>query len=169
MSDHNARSHCVVKQIVSRPQSEPRFVVQVCVSAARIAPDAIPQLDIFDLYHLYCDVTHENGLPQHALRLGFFKEAGTAKAIARYLGSHFESPRVVEVGAAEIVQALRHRFVARKDIGASGQHAVIEIATPATPPSPAPSLVPPSKVEERSAPSLWSRLASKLNPSDKAA
>ena len=73
---------------------------------------SVPHLDLFDLYHLYCaDARQDNGAPRQALRLGFFREAGTARAIARYVARYFEAPRVVLVDPAEIARALHRRFV----------------------------------------------------------
>ena len=63
----------------------------------------------------------------HALRLGFFSEEMAAGAVASYLADYYDGPTVKRVSAAE-----RHRFAdqgfePRKDIGATGRHAVIEI------------------------------------------
>jgi hypothetical protein len=53
-------------------------------------------LDIFDAYRLYGDVGNENGCVRHTLRLGFFKDTATAAAVAMYLASYFDGPRVIE-------------------------------------------------------------------------
>jgi hypothetical protein len=63
----------------------------------------------------------------HVLRLGFFSEESHAKAVAGYLGSFYESPVIKRVSAAERARFAQHRVEARKDIGATGRHAVIEI------------------------------------------
>jgi hypothetical protein len=147
--------------------ASPHYAVQLGTSAVPIDPRSVPRLDIFDLYTLYCDVRMENGSVRHALRLGFFKEAPTAKMIARYLASYFDAPEIVELAAAEQTRALRLKLVALKDVGDSGRHATIELAAP--PPVPAespavpvasPSGVPVTSTRTPKVPprSLWSRL-----------
>lgn len=101
--------------VLSGPEATPRYVVQLCQSWTAMSPRNVRHLDLFDLYHLYCaDAREANGAPRQALRLGFFKEPGTARAIARYVGRYFDSPRVVLVDPPEIVRALRRRFVLPK-------------------------------------------------------
>jgi hypothetical protein len=63
----------------------------------------------------------------HALRLGFFSEESHAKAVAGYLGSFYASPAIKRISTAERTRFAQHRVEARKDIGATGKHAVIEI------------------------------------------
>jgi hypothetical protein len=148
-----------VIRVVSKPHSAPRFVVQLCQSAQPIDPDDVPQLDLFDLYHLYCDNKSRHGETRHSLRLGYFKEPGTAKAIAGYLALYFRSPLVVQIDTAEIISSLRQKFLPRKDIGATGQHTAVVLAAP--PPLPekthaaATTQSPNCRVAARS---LWSRL-----------
>ena len=90
----------------------------------------MPCLDVFDLYHLYCHSKLRGAQARHSLRLGYFKEPGNAKAIAGYLARYFRDPLIVQIDAAETVSSLRARFVPGKDIGASGEHSTIVLATP---------------------------------------
>jgi hypothetical protein len=113
----------------------PRFVVQLCESARPIDPLDVPQLDVFDLYHLYCDSKSEDGETRHSLRLGYFKEPGNASAIAAYLAPHFRHPLIVPIDAAEIVSSLRQKFLPQKDVGASGTHSTVVLATPSPVPA----------------------------------
>ena len=119
-----------VTRVISKPQAVPRYVVQLCQSTVPMDPHAIPQLDLFRVYHLYCDVKLRNGVSQYSLRLGLFKEPGTAKAIARYLARYFNAIRVMQIDATEIVCSLRDKFLAQRDVDASGQHAVNELSAP---------------------------------------
>jgi hypothetical protein len=152
-----------VTRVVSKPHSAPRFVVQLCQSAQPIDPDDVPQLALFDLYHLYCDNKSRREETRHSLRLGYFKEPGTAKAIAGYLALYFHSPLVIQIDAAEIVSSLREKFLPRKDIGAAGQHTAVVLAAP--PPLPvkthaaATTQRPNRRVAARS---LWSLLLEPL-------
>jgi hypothetical protein len=119
----------VVTRIVSKPHSAPRFVVQLCQSTQPIDPNDVPQLDVFELYHLYCHSESRDGEIRHSLRLGYFKEPGHAKAIASYLAPHFRHPLIAQIDAAEIISSLRQKFLPRKDIGASGEHTAVVLAT----------------------------------------
>ena len=65
----------------------------------------------------------------HALRLGFFTEEGAAAAVASYLGDFYEKPEVKRISVAERERFRDQRVEARKDIGATGRHAVIEITS----------------------------------------
>jgi hypothetical protein len=109
-------------------QDAPRYVVELCVSAVPIDPRSIPLLDIFDVYRLYCDVENENGSVRHALRFGFFKDTATAAAVAIYLSSYFDGPRVLKLGNVQKARSIHLTFKPLKDIGATGRHAVIELA-----------------------------------------
>ena len=103
------------------------FVIQLSCSEEAFDPDALPYLDIFTEYRLYSVSGMDQGKLVHILRLGFFSEESHAKAVAGYLGSFYESPVIKRVSAAERTRFAQHRVEARKDIGATGRHAVIEI------------------------------------------
>jgi len=103
------------------------FIIQLASSEQAFDPEALPYLDIFTEYRLYSVSGLEQGKLMHVLRLGFFSEESHAKAVAGYLGSFYESPVIKRVSAAERARFAQHRVEARKDIGATGRHAVIEI------------------------------------------
>jgi hypothetical protein len=103
------------------------FVIQLSSSEEAFDPDSLPFLDIFTEYRLYSVSGMDQGRLVHVLRLGFFSEESHAKAVADYLGSIYESPVIKRVSAAERTRFAQHRVEARKDIGATGRHAVIEI------------------------------------------
>jgi hypothetical protein len=103
------------------------FVIQLSCAEEAFDPDALPNLDIFSEYRLYSVAGMEQGKLMHALRLGFFSEEPHAKAVAGYLGAFYDSPAIKRVSAAERMRFEQHRVEARKDIGATGKHAVIEI------------------------------------------
>ena len=75
----------------------------------------------------------------HALRLGFFCEENAAAAVASYLKElittpgasyltdYYDHPTVKRVSAAERERFANQPLEPRKDIGATGKHAVIEI------------------------------------------
>jgi hypothetical protein len=103
------------------------FVIQLSCSEEVFDPEALPNLDIFSEYRLYSVASQEQGKTMHALRVGFFSEESHAKAVAGYLGTFYDSPTVKRVSAAERTRFAEHCVEARKDIGATGRHAVIEI------------------------------------------
>jgi hypothetical protein len=71
----------------------------------------------------------DEGRIMHALRLGFFSDEIAARAVASYLTAFYQSSTVTRVSAAERERFADHRFEARKDVGATGQHAAIEITS----------------------------------------
>jgi hypothetical protein len=107
--------------------SLPWFVIQLKQAQEAFDPDTVPNLDIFSVYRLYCVAHIDNGQIQHALRVGFFSEEIAAKAVASYLAGYYDEPAIRRVSAAERERFADQRVEARKDIGATGRHAVIEI------------------------------------------
>ena len=61
------------------------------------------------------------------MRLGFFAGESAASAVAAYLGRFYDKPVVKRISVAERTRFSDQRVEARKDIGATGKHAVIEI------------------------------------------
>jgi hypothetical protein len=59
--------------------------------------------------------------------LGFFREEIAAVAVASYLGAYWDKPTIRRVSLAERERFGDQRVEARKDVGATGRHAVIEI------------------------------------------
>lgn len=103
------------------------FVIQLSLSDQGFDPDALPNLDIFSEYRLYSISVFDQGKPMHALRLGFFSSESAAAAVASYLSTFYDNPVVKRISAAERDRFSAQRLEARKDIGATGKHAVIEI------------------------------------------
>jgi hypothetical protein len=87
----------------------------------------VPNLDIFSVYRLYSVAGIDQGRIMHALRLGFFSEEAAASAVASYLADFYDKPAVKRVSSAERERFAEETLEARKDIGATGRHAVIEI------------------------------------------
>jgi hypothetical protein len=149
----------VVTRTVSTPRPAPRFVIELCQASRPIDPLDVPQLDVFDLYHLYSNGKSAAGEIRHSLRLGYFKEPGNAQAIAVYLAPYFRNPVIVPIDAAEIISSLRSKFLPQKDIGASGVHSTVVLATPAPAPT-ARCLEVPARPSNRvvEGRSCWSRI-----------
>ena len=103
------------------------FVIQLALADHAFDPDAVPNLDIFSEYRLYSVAGLDQGRVVHALRLGFFREEIGAVAVASYLAAYWEQPTIKRVSLAERERFADQRVEARKDVGATGKHAVIEI------------------------------------------
>jgi len=103
------------------------FAIQLATADESFDPDTLPNLDIFSEYRLYSVAGTEQGKVRHALRLGFFAEESAAAAVAAYLAAFYDKPLVKRVSVAERTRFSQQRVEARKDIGATGRHAVIEI------------------------------------------
>jgi hypothetical protein len=148
---------------VSRPRATPPFVIRLQESTQPIEPRDVPQLDLFDLYHLYCHSEPHGGEMRHSLRLGYFKEPGNAKSIAAYLARYFRHPAIVQIGPAEVVASLRGRFQAEKDVGASGIHSTVVLETPPSPPTAnLRVMITQSAHRDGKQGSFWSRLLDSL-------
>jgi len=103
------------------------FVIQLALADHAFDPDAVPNLDIFSEYRLYSVAGLDQGRVVHALRLGFFREEIGAVAVASYLAGFWDKPTIRRVSLAERERFAEQRVEARKDVGATGKHAVIEI------------------------------------------
>jgi hypothetical protein len=103
------------------------FVIQLALADHAFDPDAVPNLDIFSEYRLYSVAGLDEGRVVHALRLGFFREEMGAVAVASYLAAYWDKPAIKRVSVAERERFADQRVEARKDVGAVGKHAVIEI------------------------------------------
>jgi hypothetical protein len=103
------------------------FVIQLALAEDAIDPETVPNLDIFSVYRLYAVAGFDQGRIMHALRLGFFSEELAAAAVASYLSAYYDKPTIKRVSAAERDRFGDQRVEARKDVGATGRHAVIEI------------------------------------------
>jgi SPOR domain len=103
------------------------FVIQLSLSEEPFDPETVPNLDIFSVYRLYCVAGIDQGRIVHALRLGFFSEEIAASAVASYLAAFYDKPAIKRVSAAERQRFADQSLRARKDVGATGKQAVIEI------------------------------------------
>jgi SPOR domain len=103
------------------------FVIQLALADHAFDPEAVPNLDIFGEYRLYSVAGLDQGRVVHALRLGFFKEEIGAVAVASYLAAYWDKPTIKRVSVAERERFADQRVDARKDVGATGRHSVIEI------------------------------------------
>ena len=81
------------------------FAVQILESSTDINLASVPALSIFRAYTLYKTAVTREGRTCHSLRLGFFKDAISAKQVAYYVRSHFTAVGVVPVTEAESAQA----------------------------------------------------------------
>jgi hypothetical protein len=108
------------------------FAIELMLSPDQIDAAEVPNLEIFDAYRLYSVTGPDQGRIIHALRLGFFSSETAAQSVARYLTTYFTTPTIRRVSIAEHERFAERLVTAGKDIGASGMHAVIELAgTPA--------------------------------------
>jgi hypothetical protein len=103
------------------------FVIQLSLSEEAFDPETVPNLDIFSVYRLYCVAGIDQGRIVHALRLGFFSEEIAANAVASYLAAFYDKPAIKRVSSAERQRFADQSIKARKDVGATGKQAVIEI------------------------------------------
>ena len=81
------------------------FAVQLCRSNDPIELDRVPWLDIFRAYTLYLAEGANAGRSWHALRLGFFGDAISAKQVAYYARASFASVAVVPINEPERTHA----------------------------------------------------------------
>jgi hypothetical protein len=103
------------------------FVIQLAQADDAFDPDVLPNLDIFAAYRLYSVAGIDQGRIVHALRMGFFSEEVGARAVASYLAAYYEKPTIKRVSSAERQRFADQRLEPRKDVGATGIQAVIEI------------------------------------------
>jgi hypothetical protein len=105
------------------------FVIQLSLAEDAFDPDTLPNLDIFSVYRLYSVAGIDQGRIMHALRLGFFTEEISAGAVASYLAAFYDKPTVKRVSSAERERFAEQSLEPRKDVGATGKHAAIEITS----------------------------------------
>jgi hypothetical protein len=103
------------------------FAIQLSLAEEPFDPETLPNLDIFSVYRLYSVAGIDKGRIVHALRLGFFTEQIAAGAVASYLAAYYDNPAIKRVSAAERERFADQSLQARKDVGATGRQAVIEI------------------------------------------
>jgi hypothetical protein len=105
------------------------FAIQLSLAEDTFDPDTLPNLDIFSVYRLYSVAGIDQGRIVHALRLGFFTEEIAAGAVASYLAAFYDKPTIKRVSAAERERFAEQSLEPRKDVGATGKHAAIEITS----------------------------------------
>jgi hypothetical protein len=105
----------------------PWFVIELATASEAFDPDTVPNLDIFAEYRLYSVAEVGKSDIVHALRVGFFSAEIAAKAVASYLAEYYDKPTIKRVSLAERERFADQAVEARKDVGATGRHAVIEI------------------------------------------
>ncbi len=103
------------------------FVIELSLADHAFDPDTVPVLDIFNVYRLYSVAEIDQGRIMHSLRLGFFSEENAARAVASYLAGYYDKPTIKRVSVAERERFADQRIEPRKDVGATGTHAAIEI------------------------------------------
>jgi hypothetical protein len=103
------------------------FAIQLSLAEEAFDPETLPNLDIFRVYRLYSVAGIDQGRIVHALRLGFFTEQTAAGAVASYLAGFYDKPTIKRVSSAERERFAEQSLEARKDVGATGRQAVIEI------------------------------------------
>jgi hypothetical protein len=105
------------------------YVIQLSLAEDAFDPETVPNLDIFSVYRLYSVAGIDQGRIVHALRLGFFSAESAAAAVASYLTEFYDKPTIKRVSAAERQRFADQPLEPRKDVGATGKHAVIEITS----------------------------------------
>ena len=141
-------------------QSSQWFSIQLVLSEEHIDPERVPNLDIYNEYRLYSVTGLDRDRVMHALRLGFFSSELAAESVAGYLRGFFDSPCIKRVSLAERERFVEKIVTARKDIGATGMHAVIELTSPTPLPE---RRIEVSESGKRRAPSsVWSRIVAPL-------
>ncbi len=105
------------------------FVIELALAEHAFDPDTVPNLDIFRVYRLYSVAGLDQGRIVHALRLGFFSEEIAARAVANYLAAFYDKPTINRVSTAERQRFAEQSLEPRKDVGATGKQAIIEITS----------------------------------------
>jgi hypothetical protein len=103
------------------------YVIQLSTADQAFDPETLPNLDIFSVYRLYSVAGLEQERVVHALRLGFFGAEIAARAVMSYVSAYYDKATITRVSVAERERFATQRLEARKDVGATGRHAVIEI------------------------------------------
>ena len=83
------------------------FVVQLCQSEQPIKLQSMPAVDIFRAYKLYLVAGNHEGRAWHALRLGFFGDAVSAKQVAYYARASYSTVAVVPIHEGERTRAIK--------------------------------------------------------------
>ena len=84
--------------------------MQLLWSVQPIDPNTVPLVSIFRAHTLYRTENRREGRAWYSIRLGFFKDAISAKQVASYVRSSFASVAVVPVTEAERIQSEHTRI-----------------------------------------------------------
>jgi len=135
------------------------FAVQLYWSVQPVELDKVPPLAIFSAYTLYTVEGSREGRKWYGLRLGFFSDAISAKQVAYYVRSEFNSVAVVPVSPQEKARATAEEnksAVSPMPKKKAPEPRVDEFKLfddePAAPPPPAPAARPPEKPAARTTP-----------------
>ena len=161
--DSTQTLHALTPLELAHDDESRAFVVQLELSQDEIDPDHVPSHAIFEAYRLYIVMGLVAGKLMHALRLGFFADDVSAQAVAAYLKPFFAASAIKRVSTAERERFAERQVVARKDVGATGMHSVIEMSSPH--PLPERRLADLTAGATQQGPaekSLWSRLVAPL-------
>ena len=86
------------------------FAVQLLWSVQPIDPNTVPLVSIFRGHRLYRTETRRDGRTWYSVRLGFFKDAISAKQVASHVRSSFPSVAVVPVTEDEWIRSAQARI-----------------------------------------------------------
>jgi len=86
------------------------FSVQLNWSVQPLDLASLPSHPIFRSYTLYATEQHRDGRSWYSLRLGFFSDAISAKQVALYVRSSFDSVAVVPISEQEHARAIGSRI-----------------------------------------------------------
>ena len=86
------------------------FSVQLSWSVQPVDLASVPSLSIFRSYTLYATEEHRDGRSWYSLRLGFFSDAISAKQVALYVRTSFDSVAVVPISEEEHARAIGSRI-----------------------------------------------------------
>jgi hypothetical protein len=100
----DTQTRLALKEAV-RDNAPVAFAVQLYWSVQPIELDKVPPLAIFSAYTLYTVEGSREGRKWYGLRLGFFSDVISAKQVAYYVRSEFNSVAVVPVSPQEKARA----------------------------------------------------------------
>jgi hypothetical protein len=159
--DSTQTAHALAPLELADGEASCMFAIQLMLCEDPIDAEQVPNLHIFGEYRLYSVTGLDQSRVMHALRVGFFSSVLAAEAVAGYLAAYFDTPVIKRVSLAESERFAERRLAARKDVGAPGEHAVIELVAPEPLPKRRRTDALPTESGDRQAlqgTSLWSRL-----------
>ena len=97
-----AIAHVVPPASAPAPQ---QYVVQLAWAREAIDCARLPRLPIFGSYFTYAVETDSGGRRWYGVRLGFFRDADSARLVARYIRGEYRDARVLPVSDREVARA----------------------------------------------------------------